>query len=828
MKIKNKMSQYSWFIFSIILFFIGISHSSEVFAKELNQTGFVDSFELTPREYRVYEIGALNIKISEKNDNKLKQGDTLTLSAPENMNFTLFTETSPLILSEGGITYGIGVTSKDTKKLVITFNDKVDNYSGFKGELNLAVQAGWIPAGEPNVEVTEKYSTNLGTNLPMKDYKIVTIKIIGKNPYFSKPGGSVWANYPNWVYWSLNINRDQASVTSDIKFIDTLHPGHVFSKVDKSKPLSIDNIDNNHFYFNIFTNGQEAVASERRVSAKEFIDKGYGTVEFINEIEFVVTINASALRNHFFNLDYQTEITPEGKYQTYFYNDAVATYNDLTTGELTEKKDLNKQAKNLVNNAVITPDKGILRIMKLAKNDNDTKPLANVTFKIFNENGTSVDFIDNNLLKTNSSGRVDTPFLNPGKYYVTEINAPDFVTFDKDKKYPFTIVENSVEGVVLVISNDLKKINIPVQKIWKDNKVSHPTIKFNLFANDKVVDSVQLESGKLQHIFQNMPVADLDGNEIKYSIKEENVDGFISEVLGNKEQGFTVINTPIAEFTADKKADKKLLKPGETFTYTISVKNTVSGSTLKNVLVEDVMPEGIDFIGDLKLNGVATGEVNGNSIKVTIPELKGEDTAKITFTVKVKDDAIEGEVTNIATVTDPNDPDKPKKPEEKVEIFREVDLRLIKTDMEGKTVLKDALFDLYQITEGKEHLVTSISSDVNGRINFEKLKTGSYVIKEKTAPTGYQLLDKSIQLTIDKLGELKLNGELSEMVSLIKKDKTFELTVKNKAEDIPGGQLPQTGGNGHTSYLIVASSFMLFALSLAGYYVYRSRKGWKS
>lgn len=822
---KNKLTLGIKFVILVVMLFIFGSVSLQVEAKELNQTGFVDDFQISPTSYWFNDIGQLTIQLSEKSDNKIYEGDTLTLSAPENMEFTYFSEEQPLELIEGGIVYGTGVTNGALNQLVITFNENVNNYSGFKGVLKLSVIAGYVTPEVVNETKTIHYETNLGTNLQMKNYDISNRKTEGSYPYFYKPRGRVYNERPNEVYWEFHINRSGDPLATETKVIDSLHPGQVLPRIDKMLDTLINNTSINDFRIEMKTiDGSNILTT---ISVDEFINSNYGEVNFINEREFEFIAYQETLRNYSVSVKYYTDMTPEGKYQKYFYNDAVGKYINSSTGLPETNSQLNLRAENLFNSGVIAPEKGVLRIIKLAKHEGQTKPLGNVTFKLFHKDGTPVDFLGNSLLETDSSGRVDTPFLNPGEYYVTEITAPDFVVFDKDEQYHFTIREGDAEGVILAIGNELKTIDIPVEKIWKGSSEEHPTIKINLLANNKVIDSVELVSGQTTHTFTKLPLTDLSGNPIEYEVSEENVPGYISEVTGTVENGFTVTNSPKGEFTATKEASEQVLKPGEKFTYTITVTNTVEGSILKNLLVEDNMPDGIQIDGNLRLNGEAVDEIIGNGFKVTIPELKGNEIATIKVDAVVKEDASESKPVNIAKITDPEDPDNPKEPPAEVEIIRETDLRLLKTGMDGKTVLKDAVFELYQLVDGKEELLLSYTTDNVGHINFTKLKSGTYIIKEKIAPNGYQLLEESITLTIDKKGILSLVDSLKGMVSLDKVANEFQLTIKNEEEPTKG-ILPQTGGNGHLGYTKTALLLMIIGSSLFGYYWYRSRKGWQS
>ena len=54
-------------------------------------------------------------------------------------------------------------------------------------------------------------------------------------------------------------------------------------------------------------------------------------------------------------------------------------------------------------------------------------------------------------------------------------------------------------------------------------------------------------------IWRNLPKRDADGNEISYSVEEETLPGYSSEIKGSASDGFTVTNTPSFGFSLLKK-----------------------------------------------------------------------------------------------------------------------------------------------------------------------------------------------------------------------------------------------------------------------------------
>lgn len=77
------------------------------------------------------------------------------------------------------------------------------------------------------------------------------------------------------------------------------------------------------------------------------------------------------------------------------------------------------------------------------------------------------------------------------------------------------------------------------------------------------------------------------------------------------------------------------------------------------------------------------------------------------------------------------------------------DLVITKIDSKTKDKLKGATFRLYL----GDLLVGEESTDKNGKLVFEKLKYGDYILKEVKAPKGYILNEDSINISLDEESE---------------------------------------------------------------------------
>lgn len=119
----------------------------------------------------------------------------------------------------------------------------------------------------------------------------------------------------------------------------------------------------------------------------------------------------------------------------------------------------------------------------------------------------------------------------------------------------------------VVIGKD-KRLDIPVKKVWTDAGTTHPNkVTINLKNGDTVIDSLVLSAeNNWSSSFDDLPKCDLDGSEIAYTVEEEPIDGFQSEVTGSIASGFTVTNTKATDPDApapDNPTPEKPVKPSK-------------------------------------------------------------------------------------------------------------------------------------------------------------------------------------------------------------------------------------------------------------------------
>ncbi|WP_150985257.1 Cna B-type domain-containing protein [Bacillus mycoides] len=480
-------------------------------AKELNTIGLVDSFKLDKSDLQSGELTKITVNFSEKNGIKLQPGDTLTLALPPELNGLNTT----FDLSDYG-------TCKVTSGTVVcTFNDKADTHQNIRGYLNFRVQATNAGTGEK-----KEFETNLGTNL---DKQTVTITgpsggggtNPGKQPFFYKTGDML-SGKDNEVRWFLNINLNKEELSSNIVVSDSLREGQILNK--DSFRISVDNY-----------------LGRQSLSLQDFESKGYGKITFTSDTSFKVVLYKDKARLAAFSIAYTSTITEAGKKQEFFKNDYTVDYQVLYKEPVSESGSY--QVENMAAGGGAEgelPSKGTLRIVKHLEG-NEEKVIPKVSFKLYKESGEQVG----NEHETNEKGIIEILNLQPGKYYVQEVSAPDYVDFDPQEKISFEVKSGSVNGIKLPIPNKVKTTFIAGTKTWNDNDASDrpTTIKVDLLQDGQVIKTHEVsEATGWKYTFKDLAAYNANGVAYKYEVKEQPVDGYKSEV-----KGYDITNTKVAQ-----------------------------------------------------------------------------------------------------------------------------------------------------------------------------------------------------------------------------------------------------------------------------------------
>ena len=179
---------------------------------------------------------------------------------------------------------------------------------------------------------------------------------------------------------------------------------------------------------------------------------------------------------------------------------------------------------------------------------------------------------------------------------------------DMGKVITYTITEDAVPGYkgkvdgFKITNTRVGDRDIPVEKIWKDNgdTSARPLkITVSLLAGGKVVDTAEItKEMSWTYKFTDKPVYDKDGKTITYTIKENEIAGYVSKV-----EGFKITNTRVGEI--DIPVEKKWLDNGERDIEEITVRLMKEVVSMPPVEVDNVVsPQAVAIVevDTLKLN----------------------------------------------------------------------------------------------------------------------------------------------------------------------------------------------------------------------------------
>ncbi|MBO1579638.1 Cna B-type domain-containing protein [Bacillus sp. XF8] len=526
MYLKRITSIFS--IIMILMFTIGQSLLPIIAnAQELNTLGLVDSFKIDKTDLQYGERTQITVNFSEKDGIELQPGDTLTLTMPPELKG--FNGTIQLD------DYGTCKVTAGT--VVCTFNDKVDTHQNINGFFTFNVQATNVATDE-----TKEVETNLGTNL---DKQTVTITgpssgggtDPGEGPFFYKVG-DIQPDNTDEVRWFLNVNYNKAKLNTDIILSDSLQEGQTLNK------------DSFYIYVN----------DKAYLSLTDFENQGYGKVTFTSDNSFKFVFNKDKASGNKFGIGYTAAITEAGKKQEFFKNDYTIEYQVENKEPVVDSN--SAKVENITSNGGAEGNeipKGTLKIVKYIEGNED-KVIPNVSFKLYKESGEQVG----GEYKTNDKGIIETPKLPPGKYYVQEVSAPDYIDFDPQTKVEFEVKSDAENGVELSIPNKVKTTSVSGTKIWKgDNEKDRPkAIKVDLLQNGKVIATQEVtEASGWKYEFKDLKAYDVDGKAYKYEVKEQPVDGYQTEVNGYDITNTKVVQTTKVEGTKTWKDDNSKDRP---------------------------------------------------------------------------------------------------------------------------------------------------------------------------------------------------------------------------------------------------------------------------
>src|SRR5699024_4636983 len=182
--------------------------------------------------------------------------------------------------------------------------------------------------------------------------------------------------------------------------------------------------------------------------------------------------------------------------------------------------------------------------IKLIKRDAATEDLlADAEFKLVDADG---EVVEENL-STNEDGEIVIDDLFLGNYQLIETKAPAGYELDET---PIDVEITEDEQVVEVEATNNQITDISVEKKWNNAGGETESVTVKLLPTDQTAELNEENDWKAT--FKDLHVYDESGEEIDYEVEELEVDGYNSEVTGDKEDGFVVTNTTTTSISGEK------------------------------------------------------------------------------------------------------------------------------------------------------------------------------------------------------------------------------------------------------------------------------------
>ncbi|CAM4021542.1 SpaA isopeptide-forming pilin-related protein [Catellicoccus marimammalium] len=150
------------------------------------------------------------------------------------------------------------------------------------------------------------------------------------------------------------------------------------------------------------------------------------------------------------------------------------------------------------------------------------------------------------------------------------------------------------------------------------------------------------------------------------------------------------------------------------------------------------------------------------------------------------------------------------------EIHGEKDLLLEKVDENNRNNhLQGAHFEL---VNSKTNKVYRGVTNKEGKILFKDIANGTYVLRETKAPDGYRENHKPFEIFVSNKG-IEFKSNYKEIISHTKN--SFIITNKKKKSEAVGPLLPNTGGDGYKTWLILVACTLILGTMIL--YIYKKK-----
>ena len=640
------------------------------------------------------------------------------------------------------------------KRLTLTYTDYVEKHSDTNGSFFFYARIDFKKhpqKGEIPVEITVNGETKIGGKVSFKGIGDGNPRLLTKTS---------WVNSGNHkeVQYTISVNRNKQNIKG-VTIEDHLR----FTNASYVKD-SIKVIKGKFSYETgewVFSNRVD-VTDQHKITISE------------DGQSFVIDLGDITDQDQY-RIDYKVQLNYEPVDGELLKNEATLKGKEIESKDVT-----NVAAVQVAGGSGV----GYVYSINIHKVDDANQPLKGAKFRVVRQANNQVI----GEFESDENGNIAVGKLLKDKYILTEIEAPSGHIIKKAD----TVVnvedfgaDHSVTKTIVNPKDKPKetKATIELDKTLTGRDLTDGEFSFELYEGANKLQTVTNKNGKVTFA----PIEYTEEGEHTYTVKE---------VAGNT-PGITYDKTD-KQVTVKVKKDGDNLKAdvaypdNKTFsnTYTapqpakakISASKILEGAELKNgefnfqlldetgkvLQTKQNAADGTVTFDDISYSSEDAGKTFHYTIKEVIPESKAKgmtyDEGSIDATVTVtKDDASNTLKASVAygdkksftnklvTTSIPPTPPTVDKPELKL-----YSIQLHKVNQEGKALV-GAVFGLFE-ADGTTPVSNpygagqaTATSDANGLVTFTGLEAKDYVVKELTAPDGYQLSDEVIKILASDL-----------------------------------------------------------------------------
>ena len=683
----------------------------------------------------------------------VKAGDQTTVTVPDALIITSDSFEIRDINTNEIIAHA--TVDAENKKLTLTYTDYVEKHSDTNGSFFFYARIDFKKhpqQGEIPVEVTVNNKTIIAGK--------VTFKGVGDgDPNLLKKTSWVHKDDPKTISYTISVNQlkqniKEVTVEDTLQFTNASYVKDSF-RVTKGEMSYVDG----GWQFN----NTKDVTNEHPVTVGE------------NGQSFVVNLGDISETDQY-RITYDVHLNYSPADGEVLNNQATLKGKNIKT-----KEAVNKAAVQIAGGSGV----GYVFTIHIHKVDDANQPLAGAKFKVVRQANNQVigEYV------TDKDGNITVNGLLKDKYILTELQAPEGYTITTaDTPVNAEDFSGTDHAVTKTIVNPKAKpkatqATIELDKTLTGRDLTDGEFSFELYEGANKLQTVTNKNGKVTFA----PIEYTEEGEHTYTVKE---------VAGNT-PGITYDKT-------DKQVTVKVKKDGDTLkadvaypenktfsnTYTapqpakakISASKILEGAELKNgefnfqlldetgkvLQTKQNAADGTVTFDDISYSSEDAGKTFHYTIKEVIPESKAKgmtyDEGNIDVTVTVtKDDAsntlkatvVYGDkksfTNKLVTTSIPPTPPVVEKPELKL-----YNIQLHKANAEGNA-LAGAVFGLFE-ADGTTPVANpygagqaTATSDANGLVTFTGFEAKDYVVKELTAPEGYQLSTDVIKVSASEL-----------------------------------------------------------------------------